>query len=295
MAIAMSRQVIARLGEVAPLARFEHVLVSTTGDEWKGPLHEIGGKGSFVTELDQAQLAGRFDIGVHSSKDRDGLPDGLELVFLAREDARDVLISRTGAGLDGLPGDATVGTSSPRRAAQLRRGWPHLQVAAARGNADTRLAHLDSGRYDAVVLALSGMRRLGLEHRVTAILEPDVLLPAAGAGIVALSVRVGDHPAASLAAWLADTDATACVTAERAVLAGLGGSCLSAIAAHATPAPGQRLRLRAAVYAPDGSHAVDVTETGAATHPEDLGLEVAGLLREKGAAELLGPHGGHCG
>jgi len=289
MALFQANRVAATLRELDLDTTVEVVEISTEGDRWGGPLAALGGKGAFVRELDQAQLEGRFDIGVHCLKDIPGdvpLPEGLTIAaYSPREDVHDAVISRTGADLDGLTAGATVGTSSVRRCAQLARHWPHLRTEPIRGNADTRLRKLDEGGYDAIILAAAGLQRLGLTRRITAVVATDKMLPAVGAGVIAITTSTDDPHAGELVTLLDDPATRQAATAERTLLQELVCHCHSPIAGHATTQPDGTLHLHAAVYTPDGQAALEATEWG--TDPEALGTSVAHTLLTKGARDII--------
>ncbi|WP_079026438.1 hydroxymethylbilane synthase [Embleya scabrispora] len=283
MALAQARLVASLL----PRHPHEPVVVpmSTSGDRWGGSLAELGGKGAFVKELDRAQLDGEVDLVVHCLKDMPGdvpLPDGLTVAaYLPRDDVHDCVV---GARLADLPPGARVGTSSVRRAAQLRRGHPRLTPVPVRGSANTRLAKLDAGEYDALILAVAGLERIGAGLRITQILTTSQMLPAVGAGVLALQCRSDDAPALAAARALDDARTRACVEAERALLRELRGHCHSPIAAYCTGGE-SGLTLHAAVFSPDGADLLEATDRGA--EPEKLGVAVAGELLARGARALI--------
>lgn len=266
--------------------RFE--LFTTAGDKLLDrPLPEIGGKGLFTEELEQVLRAGSIDLAVHSLKDLPVAPsEGLALgAIAAREDARDVLVCPVGHSLAGLPAGSRLGTSSLRRAAQLRLARPDLVLVPARGNVDTRLRKARAGEYDAVVLAAAGLLRLGLEAAITEYLPFDVMLPAPGQGALAVQCRADDAATLARLAALDDARTRSAVIAERAFLAGLGGGCSAPIAALAQVLPGGRLSLRGLVAASDGSGAVRVIGEG--DDPESLGATLAADALARGAGAWL--------
>jgi hydroxymethylbilane synthase len=263
--------------------------MTTRGDELLDRrLDSAGGKGLFVKELENAIADGRADLAVHSMKDVPAdMPEGFALVAItAREDPRDALVSRF-RSLAEMPARASVGTSSLRRQAQIGERYPALQVKLLRGNVETRLAKLDRGEYDAAVLAVAGLKRLGLDSRIAAHLEPEDMLPAPGQGALGIECLAGRAEVAALVAPLADHSTTACVRAERAVSRALGGSCSLPLAAFAELA-GDRLQLRALVASSDGKRVLRCELQGAAADPQGLGLRVADELRRQGADEVLG-------
>jgi hydroxymethylbilane synthase len=267
----------------------EMLALSTRGDELiDRRLDQAGGKGLFVKELEQAMSDGRADLAVHSIKDVPAeLPPGFALAAItAREDPRDVFVSRSYNKLSDMPAGASVGTSSLRRAAQIAERHPRLEIRLLRGNVDTRLAKLDRGEYDAIVLAAAGLERLGLAARATAHLEVDEMLPAPGQGALGIECLAAHAEVAALLAPLADRDSTACVRAERAVSRALGGSCSLPLAAYAECS--EKLRLRALVASSDGKQVVRCDLEGEAANPEALGERAAAALRAQGAEAILG-------
>jgi len=255
----------------------EIVEIRTSGDRIQDvPLGPHLGQAFFTKEIEDALLEERVDLAVHSCKDlATSLPDGLVLAAIPRrEDARDALVSR-GGGLDTLPAGARVGTSSMRRKLFLGAARPDLELVDLRGNVPTRVASVDEGRYEAVVLAVAGLRRLGLAGRVTEALDPDVMLPAASQGALALQVRASDDVATTLVSVLNDPTAQAEVTAERAVLARLEAGCQAPVGCLARRIDGS-IHLRAAVAGPDGIMWTQVA--GDAQRPEDAGVRAAEAL-----------------
>ena len=263
--------------------------LSTRGDELLDVrLDQAGGKGLFVKELEQAMADGRADLAVHSMKDVPAaLPAGFMLAaILEREDARDALVSSAGAELAALPRGARVGTSSLRRAAQLAARHPHLQLLTLRGNVETRLAKLDRGEYEAILLAAAGLKRLGLEARIRRCLSVEESLPAPGQAALGIECLAARADVAALLEPLAHAASSACVRAERAVSLALGGSCTIPLGAYAELS-GARLRLRTLVAAPDGTRMARADCSGAADDPQALGAQAARVLREQGADEIL--------
>jgi hydroxymethylbilane synthase len=289
LALWQAEHVRDRLAGLYPACRVEILGMTTRGDEiLDRSLAKIGGKGLFVKELESALEDGRADIAVHSAKDVPmDLPAGFVLAaFLAREDPRDAFVSNAHAGLDGLARGAVVGTSSLRREAQLRLRHPGLDVRPLRGNVETRLAKLDRGEYAAIVLAVAGLKRLGLASRVRAILDPEISLPAAGQGALAIECREGRSDIRELLAPLHDPATAACVRAERAVSRALGGSCQVPLGAYGEIADGG-LRLRGVVASPDGVRVVRAEVQGDLQAPEAAGEALAAELARRGAAEIL--------
>lgn len=291
LAMWQAEHVREHLQRLYPACEVTIVGMTTAGDRiLDQALNEIGGKGLFIKELEVAMLEGRADLAVHSLKDVPmEMPDGFELAaVLPRDDPRDAFLSHTHADLAGLPAGARLGTSSLRRGAQIRARYPHLQVLPLRGNINTRMARLDAGDYDAIVLAAAGLKRLGHAARIRAILPPTLCLPAAGQGALGIEIRA-DRP--EMHAWLAplaDAQTTLDVTAERTLSRRLGGSCrvpLAAFCQSEGPA-GQRV-LTARVAAPDGSEVLEAVARGPADTPSQ-----AEALGETAAADLLGQGAG---
>ena len=248
------------------------------------PLYKVGGKGLFVKELETALLDERADIAVHSMKDVPMvLPPGLTLgVICEREDPRDALVGVT--SFDDLPEGARLGTSSLRRSCQVMQRRPDLQIGFLRGNVNTRLAKLDAGEFDAIILACAGLKRLGFDDRIGAAIDEDFLLPAGGQGAVGIEHRETDSRIAELLAPLAHEETSRRVIAERTVVRRLDGGCVVPIASFAVT-EGDSLWLRARVGSPDGKTVIVSEARG--SEPEALGIEVADALIAKGAAEIL--------
>ncbi len=258
-------------------------VIRTTGDRITSrPLAALGGKGLFTKEIEEALLAGEVDLAVHSLKDVPTvLPDGLVLgCYLERQDVRDAFISPVAESLDDLPAGARVGTASLRRQAQILGHRPDLEVVNFRGNVETRLRKLADGEVAATLLAYAGLRRLGREAVVTALIPVEVMLPAVGQGAIAIEVRADDAAIQARLAPLNHWPTEICVTAERALLAGLDGSCRTPIAAHAELSDSGALRLRAAIYLPDGSQAWQVERQAEAGEAVVIGRDAAAALRE---------------
>jgi len=263
------------------------VPITTAGDRLLDRrLELVGGKGAFLKEIEEALLARTIDLAVHSLKDvPTALPAGLRLVaMLERADARDALVSANRERLGELRRGAVLGTTSLRRRAQLLAQRPDLRVEDLRGNVDTRLRRLREGRFDAIVLALAGLARLGHAAEAAEVLEVDVLLPAPGQGVIALECRADDTAVAAAVAPLDHAPTARCATAERVFLAALGGGCNLPLGAHAQ-LDGERVRLRALVAREDGS----LTLRGDAedADPTELGQRVARQLLTNGAAALI--------
>ena len=280
LALWQSRWVQARLAELGQESRIE--IIHTTGDKVLDvALSMVGSKGLFTKEIEDALLRGDIDLAVHSLKDMPTLlPDGLALAAIpAREDPRDALV---GSRLSEIPQGARVGTSSLRRGAQLRHIRPDLDVQMIRGNVDTRLRKLDDGQFDVIVLAAAGLRRLGWEHRIAESLDPSVMCPAVGQGALAIETRVGP----SICQQLDDAPARICITAERALLATLGGGCQVPIGAYAT-LTGDALHLQGMIVSPDGSRVIRLEADGLAANAETLGAELGKSLLAAGGRSIL--------
>jgi hydroxymethylbilane synthase len=250
-------------------------IIRTSGDKIEDrPLSHAGGKGLFTKEIDAALLAGEIDAAVHSAKDMPSrLPDGVAIAaFLPREDARDALVSVFADAIEGLPTGATFGAASLRRQAQALRLRPDLKPELMRGNVETRLRKAESGAVGATLLALAGLKRLGLAHRARAVLEVDAFLPAIGQGAIAIAARSGDARAADALKPVADGETFAAVTAERAFLTELEGSCRTPIAGLARIEAG-RLRFKGEALRLDGSERFEVAVEGSPPDAERLGRE----------------------
>jgi hydroxymethylbilane synthase len=262
--------------------------LTTAGDRLKDrPLAAAGGKGLFIKELERALETGQAELAVHSMKDVPWrMPDGLVIgAVLARADPRDAFVSLRHASVSALPARATVGTSSQRRAALLRALRPDLEITALRGNVETRLARLDQGRCDAVLLAAAGLARLKLEERITEYLDPAVFVPAVGQGVIGVECR-DDAQARDWLLPLEHAPTRICLDAERAFAQALAASCTSPIAAHARLHAGQ-LALAGFVGAPDGQRVYRAELAGPSQEPQALGRALADRLQRAGAAALL--------
>ena len=277
------------------------VVIKTSGDRLAdASLAQIGGKRLFVKEIEDALLAGEIDLAVHSSKDMPALlPGGLHVgAVLQREDPHDAIVLPTAVSapagharsiqevVSELGRAPRIGTSSIRRVAQLLRLLPDAQFLPVRGNLGTRLRKLDSGEYDALVLAAAGLRRLGRADRITAMIPADVCVPAPGQGIIAIEIRDDDERAARAVASIDDPEAAAALRAERAVVSRLGGGCQMPIGAMASIADGG-LSLRGVVVSPDGGRIVRASASGSSTDAEALGRQVADELLSSGAGDIL--------
>jgi hydroxymethylbilane synthase len=272
-----------------PGLQIELLKMTTQGDKiLDSPLAKIGGKGLFVKELEQGLLEGRADIAVHSMKDVPAeFPAGLHLaVILAREDERDAFVSNTYDTLESLPHAARVGTSSLRRQCQLSARRPDLRILTLRGNVNTRLAKLDAGEYDAIILASAGLLRLNMADRITQYLDPGISLPAVGQGAIGIECREGDARIHALLAVLNDGPTAIRITAERAMNRRLEGGCQVPIAGHAVLDDGT-LTLRGLVGSPDGREMVRGEVSGPQRDAEALGIKLAEDLLARGAAAIL--------
>jgi hydroxymethylbilane synthase len=288
LALWQANWVKSQLERLQPGLGVELVRIKTTGDKILDvPLAKIGGKGLFTKELDDALLDGRIDVAVHSLKDVPfQLPSGIELAAVPeREDARDALISKAGRLGELKPG-ATIGTSSLRRQVQLRHLSPHFYLVMLRGNVDTRLRKLDEGEFDAIVLAAAGLKRLGHESRITQLLDDDVMLSAVGQGALAVVCRSGDAAVKSTLACLEHGPTRVCVTAERALLRALGGSCQVPVAGRAR-LDGDHVRLKGLIASLDGKRVLREAAAAPLATSEELGSEIGRKLIAAGAAEIL--------
>jgi len=287
LALWQAEHVKQRLEKTHPGLAVELLPMTTRGDQLVDQrLDTVGGKGLFIKELETAMLDGRAELAVHSMKDVPAdMPPGFEIAaILDREDPRDAFVSNKHAGLAELKPGAVLGTSSLRRAAQIKERHPGVNLKLLRGNVETRLAKLDRGEYDAIVLAVAGLVRLGLASRIGERLAPDTSLPAPGQGAIGIECLSDRADVRSLVAPLAAPGTAACVRAERAVSLGLGGNCSLPLGAYAEYAQG-KIRLRALVAAEDGRRVVRAEATG--EDPEALGAAVVAQLRAAGAAQIL--------
>ena len=306
LALVQTRAFLAQIAHFCPVLRhpfmgdtpiFQEHAIRTTGDAVQDRrLAEIGGKGLFAKEIHEALVDGRIDFAVHSLKDLEtAMPPGIVLACtLEREDARDVLITAPHlAPADAadpwacLPDGAVVGTSSVRRQAQMLHRRPDLRVALLRGNVATRLGRVDAGDYAATMLALSGLRRLGLDHHRSLVLDPEVMLPAAGQGIVGVTVRESDVALRDLLSGIEDPQARAVSTAERAMLAVLDGSCRTPIGGYARMRADGLLHLSGLVAREDGSFLLRGERSGAPADARAMGEDLGAELRAGSPADLF--------
>jgi len=301
LALWQTRDFLALITRFCPLLRefdaFREHVITTTGDRIQDKrLADIGGKGLFAKEIHEALLDRRIDFAVHSLKDLETeLPPGIVLACtLRREDPRDSLILGPGSGAAdaadpwaSLPKGAVVGTSSVRRQSQLLHARPDLTVVLLRGNVQTRLAKVREGSVDASLLAIAGLKRLDLAHEASTVIEPEIMVPAAGQGIVGVTVREENEELRELLAAIADWESTIVATAERALLAALDGSCRTPIGAHATITPERRLRLTGLVARADGSFLLKRTIEGSPKDAARIGRELGRGLKRDSPADVF--------
>ncbi|MCP9205886.1 hydroxymethylbilane synthase [Streptomyces cucumeris] len=291
MALAQVERVRTELAALHPGIRTEVIPVTTSGDRWMGDLSKLGGKGAFTKEVDAALLAGEADLAVHCIKDVPAdrpLPAGTVFAaYLKRDDIRDAVIHPEGLTLDQMPEGTRIGTSSVRRVAQLAVTHPHVECVPMRGNANRRLEKLAAGDADALLLAVSGLERIGRTDVISEILSVDTMCPPIGAGVLGLQCREDDTATIDAVAGLGDTDAWKEVTAERMLLHVLQGHCNSPIAGFAKAERDGRLSLRARVFSPDGKTVLDAHEWAGPLDPATLGTSVAVALLRQGAREVI--------
>ena len=295
LAMVQSEWTAAKLRALYPAAKVEIIGMTTQGDQiLDKPLAQIGGKGLFIKELEVAMSEGRADIAVHSMKDIPmTLPAGFAAVIVGeREDVRDAFVSNRFAMIEALPPGATVGTSSLRRESQLRSMRPDLKIEGLRGNVITRLAKLDAGIYDAIILAAAGLSRLGMKARIRACLDPAQYLPAIAQGALGIEYPTDRDDVAAWLAPFANANTTAMVSAERALGRALTASCDVPLGASAT-LRGGLLHLDGFVAMPDGSRMIRDAISGDPADAEKLGLALAGRLLAAGADEILASLGRH--
>ena len=293
LALTQAEMIKADLARLEPSLAVRIEIIKTSGDASTDPLSIIGGKGVFTKELEEALLDSRIDIAVHSLKDLPTIiPDGLVIAAIGkREDPRDALVLNrklrgSPAAIRSLTPGAIVGTSSPRRLAQLKHLRDDLVIKDLRGNVDTRLRKLDEGQYDALVLACAGLRRLGMENRISAALPAAEMLPAVGQGALGIETRAGDEDTLATVGKLDHKFTRLACTAERAFLRSLGGGCQLPIAAYAVVRE-KRIRLDGLVADPQGRRIVRDRISGGLDEAEELGAELGERLLQQGAGELL--------
>lgn len=289
LALWQAEHVAERLEQAFPEIKTELVKMVTKGDKiLDAPLAKIGGKGLFVKELEVGMLEGAADLAVHSMKDVPvEFPEGLHLsAILNREDPTDAFVSNKYKSLEDLPDNAKIGTSSLRRQCQIKEKFPNAKILSLRGNVNTRLAKLDAGEYDAIILASAGLKRLGMGDRITQCLDTTTSLPAMGQGAIGIECRIDDKETNDLLKVLHDVDTTIRVTAERAMNARLNGGCQVPIAGFAE-LQGDQLIMRGLVGAPDGSILYRSEKKGTTEQAEQIGQAVADDLLAQGADKIL--------
>ncbi|MFJ3637378.1 hydroxymethylbilane synthase [Streptomyces sp. NPDC090112] len=291
MALAQVERVRAELAALHPGIGTTVLPVKTTGDTWMGDLALVEGKGAFTKEVDAALLAGEADLAVHCVKDVPAdrpLPAGTVFAaFLERDDIRDALVHPGGLTLDRLPPGTRIGTSSVRRTAQLAAAYPHLTCVPIRGNANSRLAKLERGEVDALLLAVAGLRRIGRADVISEVLSVETLMPPVGAGVLALQCRQDDTGLIDAVSGLGHPGTHRETVAERTLLHVLRGHCNSPVAGYARTERGGELSLRAAVFSPDGKVVLNAHEWAGRLDPATLGTSVAVALLRQGARELI--------
>ncbi|MBE9516411.1 MAG: hydroxymethylbilane synthase [Proteobacteria bacterium] len=289
LALWQAEYVRERLLTLDPSLEIELIKMSTQGDKiLDTPLAKIGGKGLFIKELEARMLDGSADLAVHSTKDMPAeLPDGLHIAAICeREDPRDAFVSNAHSSLSDLPQGAIVGTSSLRRQCQLHALRPDLDIRDLRGNVNTRLAKLDAGDYDAIILAAAGLKRLGFDDRITDLISTDDSLPAVGQGAVCIETRSNDAAVNDLIRQLNHETTASRVLAERAMNTRLEGGCQVPIAGYAE-INGDTLHIRGLVGRPDGKQLIRSEHSGPVEQAQQLGTRVADELLSKGAREIL--------
>lgn len=289
LALWQANYVAERLQAVYPNIKTELVTMVTRGDKiLDAPLAKVGGKGLFVKELEQGMLEGKADIAVHSMKDVPvEFPEGLHLsAIMEREDPCDAMVSNHYKDSTELPEDARIGTSSLRRQCQIKARFPKARILSLRGNVNTRLAKLDAGDFDAIILASAGLKRLGMAQRITQRLTPELSLPAIGQGAIGIECRSNDETINALLTKLHDQETSICISAERAMNARLQGGCQVPIAGYAY-LDADRLAIKGLVGKPDGSRIYTAELTGPKEQAQQLGTTVAEHLLDQGADQIL--------
>jgi len=284
----MVRDALAKAHGIDP-ERIALEVIRTSGDRIQDrPLADAGGKGLFTKEIEEALAAGTIDLAVHSSKDMPTvLPPGLVLsAFLPREDPRDAFISRKAKSIAELPHGASVGTASLRRQAMVKRKRPDLNIVPLRGNVETRLRKLDEGVADATLLAIAGLKRLGLADAATAVLDVDEFLPAVGQGAIGIETRADDARTRGMLTPIDHADTSSALACERAFLAVLDGSCRTPIGGHAAISGG-RLRFRGMIVKPDGSEAFEAAREGDTRDAEKLGADAGAELKGRAGPDFF--------
>ena len=294
MAVAQAGHVRDLLLKITDLD-IELVGIQTSGDRWQGDLAELGGKGAFLKEIDRQLVTDGIDVAVHCVKDVPGdvpMPEGTTFAaYLPRDDVHDVVLFPAGSpygSLDELPTGARIGTAAVRRKAQILRTRPDLHVDRIRGNVNSRIARFDTeGRFDAMVLAAAGLRRIGMEGRAVEVLPLDMMCPAVGAGVIGIQCRTADTGTVELLRLLDDAQTRTHVTAERTMLHGLRGHCNSPIAGHCTTTPDGQLSLIGMVFTPEGDRFAHAHEWDTPDRAPELGAIVAATLARKGARNII--------
>jgi hydroxymethylbilane synthase len=289
LALWQAEHVAARLEALHAGLKVSLLTMKTRGDKFlDAPLAKVGGKGLLVKELEVGLLEGRADIAVHSLKDVPvAFPEGLELALvMEREDPRDAFVSNRYDSLASMPAGTLVGTSSLRRQTQVRERYPELRVDWLRGNVNTRLGKLDDGQYDAIILAASGLQRLGFDQRIKVAIAPEECLPAIGQGVLGIEIRTDDNEVRELIAPLAHAETTLRVRAERAFNQTLNGGCQVPIAGYAV-LEGDQIYLRGLVGKPDGSEVLRAEIRGSSDQAHELGVDLAQQLLARGADRIL--------
>lgn len=290
LALWQAEYVKSRLEEKYPALTVELKLMTTKGDKiLDAPLAKIGGKGLFTKELETDMLAGGIDLAVHSLKDMPTeVPDGLVISAITKRfDPGDAVVSPEYQRFDALPLGAKVGTSSLRRKAQLLHVRPDLNICDLRGNVNTRLQKLEDENFDAIILAVAGLKRLGFGERITDVLPKSIVLPAVGQGALAIETRADDAEIRALIDFLNDDETVRCATAERAFLSRVEGGCQVPVGVYATPAEAGQLQVEAVIASLDGSKLYRDKITGQAADAESLGRQLADMLLAKGGLEIM--------
>ena len=289
LALWQAEEVARRLQSFHPDLEIELVPMTTKGDQiLNSPLSKVGGKGLFVKELEVAMLEGRADIAVHSMKDVPmEFPDGLQLsAVLERDDPRDAFISDKYTSLDELPDGAILGTSSLRRQMIVRNAYPNIEIKLLRGNINTRIAKLEAGEYDAIILAAAGLQRMGFDDRITSIIQPETMLPAVAQGALGIEGRCNDDEVDQLLAPLRDTETTIRLTTERAMNNRLNGGCQIPVAGY-SEINGDQITLKGCIGFPDGSKIYRSEKTASINEADALGVAVAEEMMALGGDKVL--------